>query len=178
MQNSSSSPRSMVMLLDFEKIFSFFLPQAYKRTARWEKRKKIPKYECIKYRAYEYITALISDLSIIKKQYSFTSNIQEINKHSLCFLQTKKASLLRNPKIQTLTNWWVYKRSASTSNCYLNLLIENRTKQVKKRKLNQLFSNRWTLYFMQNSSSSPRSISIGQLNTLLYLHLRPINLLV
>ena len=28
------------------------------------------------------------------------------------------------------------------------------------------------------SSSSPRSISIGQLNTLLYLHLRPINLVV
>ena len=31
---------------------------------------------------------------------------------------------------------------------------------------------------LQNSSSSPRSISIGQLNTLLCLHLRPINLVV
>ena len=72
------------------------------------------------------------------------------------------------------------KRSASTSNCYLNLLIENRDKEhfryaqmfvfaerihhikvgknSKETKLNQLFSNRWTLYFKQNSLSSPRSM--------------------
>ena len=33
-------------------------------------------------------------------------------------------------------------------------------------------------YLQEQSSSSPRSISIGQLNALLHLHLRPINHIV
>ena len=38
--------------------------------------------------------------------------------------------------------------------------------------------NEQTKYLLNRSSSSPRSISIAQLNTLLHLHLRPINLVV
>ena len=45
--------------------------------------------------------------------------------------------------------------------------IENRTK-----------GNEAQVVKLQGSSSSPRSISIVQLNTLLYLHLRPIKLVV
>ena len=52
------------------------------------------------------------------------------------------------------------------------MLIKNRTKEETKLKV---LAN---LNFVQNNSSSPRSISIDQLHTLLHFHLRPINLVV
>ena len=54
------------------------------------------------------------------------------------------------------------------------MLIKNRTK-FKKR--SSRFVRTW-LCWDQNNSSSPRSISIDQLHTLLHFHLRPINLVV
>ena len=56
---------------------------------------------------------------------------------------------------------------------FLQIPIENRIKG-KKRSSSKLCLN----CFFQNRCSSPRSISIGQLNTLPCLHLRPIKLVV
>ena len=64
MQNSLSSPRSMVMLLDFEKIFFVLSPAGVQTYGKVRKTEKDSEIHCIKYRAHEYITALISDLSI------------------------------------------------------------------------------------------------------------------
>ena len=58
------------------------------------------------------------------------------------------------------------------------MLIKNRTR--KKNKGNSVVNQRYVVLndWTVKSSSSFRSISIGQLNTLLYLHLRPIKLVV
>ena len=53
------------------------------------------------------------------------------------------------------------------------MLIKNRTKE-SETKLKDLAN----LNLLQNNSSSPRSISIDQLHTLLHFHLRPIKLVV
>ena len=62
--------------------------------------------------------------------------------------------------------------------CFIVILfqisIENRISIMKRK---ALVLCRTTLY-RTKSSSSPRSISIAQLNTLLHLHLRPIKLVV
>ena len=69
---------------------------------------------------------------------------------------------------------WKSRRQPPSANFFQRkkqMLIENRTK-IKQTKLKYL------LYELQGCSSSPRPISIAQLNTLLYLHQRPIKLVV
>ena len=75
--------------------------------------------------------------------------------------KTKKPCSCRTPYIQ----WYAVPYLLYTFSKY-----SLKTELAMKRKL----LNRRTA----KSSSSPRSISIGQLNTLLCLHLRPINLVV
>ena len=64
-------------------------------------------------------------------------------------------------RVSCSTNW---AKGACLSRISLRMSIENRIKQIETR--NRL------------KSSSPRTFSIGQLNTLLCLHLRPIKLVV
>ena len=79
------------------------------------------------------------------------------------------ASEFRTLKREKFRAWQTKSRNHKWSRSHL--LIENRTKGETKH-----FAKRSLL--LQNNSSSPRSISIVQLNTLLCLHLRPIKLVV
>ena len=58
---------------------------------------------------------------------------------------------------------------------FLQIPIENR---IKVWETKAQVNCAWNVLFLQNRCSSPRSISIGQLNTLPCLHLRPIKLVV
>ena len=66
----------------------------------------------------------------------------------------------------------VYKRYSILHVCS-QISIKNRTNEWETRR-----SSKANLTEVQDNSSSPRSISIVQLNTLLCLHLRPIKLVV
>ena len=67
---------------------------------------------------------------------------------------------------------------------YINYGIYRRLTQISiknrrnKRSVGFVIRAELLFEFKQNSSRGPRSISIGQLNTLLHLHLRPIKLVV
>ena len=84
---------------------------AYERTASGGKREKIPKYGTDKYRSSEHITPLHSDLSyLVVYDDWFNMNLYiTVSKHlsKLTYrkysYKTKKASLLRNPQKQALT---------------------------------------------------------------------------
>ena len=88
----------------------------------------------------------------------------------LCQKANKKASLLRDSVYFTsAVRTWI-----AETIILFKMLIKNRISMSETKKLFHLFASpNYT-----KGSSSPRSISIAQLNTLLHLHPRPINLVV
>ena len=116
LQNSSSSPSVNGSRVRFWEDFFVFYPKSYKRTASGEKQEKIPKYDTDKYRSGEHITPLhLRPICRVVYEWTYSfemmgylilrcaSRLDTFSVYHICTrlcsinLQTKKASLLRNP---------------------------------------------------------------------------------
>ena len=151
----------------------------YNRQAVWPRYTHLP--DVLEDRCRSVAKLLVSFLVYIEKKNAKACLPWRLCRHWPIFpvrLQTSIVGTAElNFRVRNGNGWTLCVKSTDYIILMKKTFIENRTKRNmcrKKLKYCWFELNKQSLF----GSSSPRSISIDQLNTLLYLHIRPIKLVV